>query len=94
MDRNVGIRGIIRPPKSPAEIKEDARAAAEAMAAVVKKIGPINRHVSAMDPDDFGNIHPLEAAPIAIKEVKDQYGFTPKQNKEIETYLTLSLIHI
>ena len=68
MNRNVGIRAILRPRKSAAEIAEDARAAAEAMAAVIKKNGPINRHVSAMDPDDFGNINSLQAAPKPIKK--------------------------
>ena len=70
MNRNVGIRGILSPKKSPAEIKEDARAAAEAMAAVVRKIGPIERHTSTMNPDDFGNINSLQAAPKPIKEVR------------------------
>lgn len=70
MNRNVGIRGIISPPKSPAEIKEDVRADAEAMAAVVRKIGPIERHTSTMNPDDFGNINSLQAADKPIKEVR------------------------
>ena len=80
MDRDVGIRGIIRPPKSPVEIAEDAKADAEAMAAVVKKIGPIERHTSTMNPDDFGNIHALEAAP---KPVRDKFGNTAAQKTKI-----------
>ena len=76
MNRDVGIRGILSPKKSPAEIAEDAKAKAEAMAVIVKKIGPINRHVSAMDPDDFGNIHALEAT---SKPVKDKFGNTAPQ---------------
>jgi len=80
MNRNVGIRGIISPPKSPAEIKEDTRAAAEAMAAVVRKIGPIEKHTSTMNPDDFGNINSLQAA---SKPVKDKFGNTAAQKTKI-----------
>jgi len=83
MDRNVGIRGILSPKKSPAEIAEDAKAKAEAMAVVIKKIGPINRHVSVMDPDDFGNIHALEAT---SKPVKDKLGNTAPQKTRGKLY--------
>ena len=83
MNRNVGIRGIISPPKSPAEIAEDVKAKAEAMAAVVKKLGPINRHVSVMDPDDFGNIRALEAA---SKPVRDKFGNTAPQKTRGKLY--------
>ena len=80
MNRNVGIRTILRPRKSAAEIAEDARADAQAMAAVVRRIGPISRHPSIADSDDLIYTNTLQPA---SKPIKDEFGNTAAQKTKI-----------
>lgn len=86
--RDKGIRSILRPPLSPAEIKEDQ----EAMRAVINKVGPINPYQPIVDTPLYNinaSLDKLQAASTKpIKEVRDKDGFTPKQNREIHKYLT------
>jgi|TARA_Y100000031_G_scaffold133472_1_gene155340 hypothetical protein len=79
-NRNKGIRAILSPPLSPAEIKEDEAA----RAAVIKQVGYIPPYKPVTLPLVTDSLTKLQAAPI---EVKDKDGFTPKQNQEIHNYL-------
>ena len=85
--RDKGIRSILAPPLSPAEIKEDQ----DAMRAVINKVGRSNTY-QPMDRSLYNineSLDTLQAASTKpIKEVKDKDGFTPKENAQILKHLT------
>ena len=87
--KNFGLPGILDgTTASEAELQDDARKA------VMKKLGVSSRAQPSMkaplDQDQETDLYveiPIRKE-ISIVEVKDQHGFTPKQNREIEKYLT------
>ena len=85
--RDKGLRTLFKSFRSPQEIKEDQ----DAMRAVINKVGPIITYQPA-DTSLYSidsSLDKLQAASTKpIKEVKDKDGFTPKENAEINKYLT------
>ena len=87
-NKNFGLTGIIEgTTESEAELMERAKKE------VMKKIGVTkwvneDKQPSSLDELDLYTTIPIPK-PVAPKpEIKDEYGFTPKQNKEIENWLT------